>query len=244
MRSLLMACVMSLGIMTLTTDIAPAAFLNTVDRGWYRDDGSHLTANTNYIVGVISFGSGVTLNNFFVFDLSVVTGPIIAANLVLYNPSVSDRSGQGYFSPNSFETITLYDVTTSIPSLTAGTGGTSAFTDLGSGTTYGSGTASAADNGQFVTITLNSAGLAALNANLGGQFAIGGSLGITSTSVDRVVFSGSNLSTNPADGQTYLDYTTAPPTNVVPAPPGLLMVLTGLPVLGLVRRFRRTVAAA
>lgn len=35
---------------------------------------------------------------------------------------------------------------------------------------------------------------------------------------------------------------TANAPNVVPAPPGLLMVLTGLPVLGLVRRFRRTAA--
>ncbi len=64
-------------------------------------------------------------------------------------------------SRNSFE---VYDVTTGIANLIAGTGGVAAWADLGSGVNFGSYVATAADNDAFVDILLNSAALSGLNA--------------------------------------------------------------------------------
>jgi hypothetical protein len=179
-----------------------AGTLNTSDRGWYDSSGKHDPSNDNYVAGTVP---GVTYHDFFVFDLSGVSTPLTSASLVAVNPS----------SAGGTATYTLYDVTTSVTSLINGTGGVAAFDDLGSGTVYGSVTVTDATN-TFVSVALNADGLAALNAHLGGTFAIGGAL---SGSGYVFGFSGGQ---GPGDGNTYLNYT--PGTSAVPEPASLSLV--------------------
>lgn len=223
---------------------ASAALINTTERGWYNSTGFHDPLNSNYITGFEAFGA--EYRNFLVFDLSSVSGTVVAAQLQLFNPISPPANGPGYVSPNPTETYNLYDVSTPIATLTAGGSGlTSVFNDLGTGTVLGTATVSAADNGQYVNINLNAAGLAAVNAALGGQLAIGGALnfGVPQNS-DRFVFSWTNFN-EPADGNTRADLITRQidPT-VVPAPAGLLLGLLGVVPAGALVRRRRAATAA
>ncbi|MFM6283054.1 MAG: Calx-beta domain-containing protein, partial [Dolichospermum sp.] len=75
------------------------------------------------------------------------------------------------------ETYELRDVTTAVPTLTAGgSGKTAIYADLGDGATYGSRTYTNADDNQFRTIDLNGAAISALTAKSGQAFALGGLL--------------------------------------------------------------------
>src|SRR6266480_4071408 len=130
------------------------------DRGQYSNTGFHNPSNPNYVVGGDSFSS--VYNNFFVFDLSGVTQPIASAKLALYVPSA--LAGPGYNSPDASENYELHDVTTSIATLVAGTGGVPAHTDLGSGVVYGNRTMTAADMGNVIEVTLNAAAITDLDA--------------------------------------------------------------------------------
>jgi hypothetical protein len=151
----------------------PFATAQTVvftDRGQYSNTGFHNPTNPNYVVGD---GFGNEFRNFFVFDLSSVVQPIASAKLALFVPSA--QTGPGYNSADPSENYELHDVTTSLATLTGGTGGVAAFTDLGGGVVYGSRTMTAADQGTVVEITLNAAAIAQLDAATG-LIGIGGSL--------------------------------------------------------------------
>ena len=144
--------------------------LEAIDSGWYDQSGNHLPENTIYFVGRVLPSPG-EFHNFFVFDLSGITLPILSAQLRLFHPT------NGYNSPDPSETYTLFDVSTPIPTLVAGgTGLTGVFADLGSGVSYGSGVFSAADVNSIVPIGLNAAALADLNGAAGGLFALGGAV--------------------------------------------------------------------
>jgi len=199
---------------------AKAAFVNATDRGWYDDTGFHDPSNLNYIAG---FDRGTQYRDFFVFDLSGISNPIISASLRLWNPS------NGTTGPGTFQ---VSDVSTPIPSLTAGgSGQTATFNDLGTGTSFGSVAVSTADNGTFVTVNLNASALAFLNANLGNTIAFGGQF-ITSGN-QTFAFTNSNIL---ADTQLIYE---APAPNVVPAPAGIVLFGLGLTGLGGFRLFRR-----
>jgi hypothetical protein len=151
------------------TRIIPA-----IDSGWYSETGFHAPSNLNYIVGDYR-RPGVPdpkedVRNFFVFDLSRVTQPIVSANLELTVPAAD-----GYGSADPSENYELHDVVTSLAALLDGTGGVAAHADLGSGIVYGNRLMSDADEGQLVEITLNSSAIAALNSSHG-PFGIGGSI--------------------------------------------------------------------
>jgi prepilin-type N-terminal cleavage/methylation domain-containing protein len=137
--------------------------ISAIDSGWYTSAGSHSPANKNYIVGDTS---GTEYRNFFVFDLSSISGTIVSATL-----SVDQHT---YSSVHPSETWTVYDVGTAISTLTDGSGGVGAFNDLGGGISYGSAPVTAATT--TVTVDLNASALSALNAAVGGQFAFGGAL--------------------------------------------------------------------
>ncbi len=153
-----------------------AITLTAMDMGWYDYKGLHVAVNKDYIVGDCSIGTcgGVgAYNNFFEFDLSGVTVPITSAQLSLGNPSTKP----GY-SGLSSSTYTTYDVSTPLSALSSdNTSAVGIYNDLGSGTSYGFATVSAADNGTQVMFGLNAAGLASLNAAEGSQWAVGGTLG-------------------------------------------------------------------
>jgi hypothetical protein len=144
--------------------------LNAIDRGQYGyDNGRYCRCPFN--VTLLSYPVGLVDNvhhrNFFVFDLSSVPNIVTAAQLHL-------EAGDPAFRSNApILTYTLFDVTSSINDLMNGTGGDVVFSDLGTGTVYGSVEVSAAANGGMVVVNLNDDALADLNATRA-LFAIGG----------------------------------------------------------------------
>jgi hypothetical protein len=165
--------------------------LSATDKGWYDNTGFHQAGNPNYAVGQCqNCGPGVSaFRDYFVFDLSGVSGPITDATLSIGNPpngfhvlKVSNPSAGYDVGPPAL--WTLYDVSTPIGSLTADqTSATSIFTDLGTGVSFGSKLVTGALNAMQVMLSLNASGLAALNAAVGGQFAVGGKLSHTAGEV-------------------------------------------------------------
>ena len=221
--------------------------LYSVGGGWFSDAGEHVQFNTNYAVG--GGADGYTRNNYFLFDLSGVSGTITSATLRLYNPDTSGSPSvpYGYTSADPSESFALFDVSTTFYSaytpgtpLVAGYGigsvvGQAIFSDLGSGQSYGSYTASLADNGRFVEISLNAAGLAALNAS-GGMFAVGGAI----TTLDGVVnpeslFAASALSFPGPNGAQLV-------ISSVPEPAASGLFVAGLGLVGLAVRRRAAIA--
>jgi hypothetical protein len=152
--------------------------INNTDGGWYSVQGIHDPTNSNYLVGDNRIGNCTPdvacqddFRNFFVFNLASVSQPIASAKFAVFVPSPPD----GYRSLDPSENYELHDVTTSIATLVAGTGGVAAHIDLGTGVVYGSRLMTAGDMGKTVEITLNLSAVAAMNSTHG-LFAIGGSI--------------------------------------------------------------------
>jgi hypothetical protein len=235
MRRLNVGSFLMIGLLAASSSAQAAIItLNPVDLGSYNELGEHFSNNTNTITG--NGGSGcpggprcTTFRNWFVFDLASLSGmTIVSATLSL--------TTAGYQSTDATETYTLFDASTSIASLIAGgTGLTGTFDDLGTGTTYGNRTYSAADAFLERDIMLVAAGVNALQAAIGGQFALGGALTTLSGS-DQV----ENLFAN-ADGgrSTHLILDVAPTTVPVPEPATLMLVGLGLAAVAARQRRRR-----
>ncbi len=210
---------------------AATVTLDFSDRGSYTVSGSHTPSNLNYLTGL---GVSSEQRSFFVFDLAtVVAGTITSATLHLFNPFLGFGSTDPClgFPSTICEPLTIYDVNTPIANVVDGTGGVGpcpAFCDFGTGILYGHVTVSAADNGSFVNITINPAGLAALNS-ASGLFAFGGALADVTPPGGGVVFRVNGALTTQLilDGQ------------LVPIPAALPLFLTGLAIFGFVARRRR-----
>ena len=150
--------------------------LQATSTGFYNNDGFHDATNPNYIAGAL--GSGL-MNDFFVFNLANVSGPITSAELSIGNPVFPPFNGY-VPSTNGTDVYSNYDVTTPISTLTADqTNATSIFNDLGTGILYGSVALSLADNGTQIKNPLDSAALTAIAGAEGKSFAIGGTLTTT-----------------------------------------------------------------
>jgi hypothetical protein len=151
--------------------MAGTTTLNAVASGFYSQNGTQ--GPDGYAVGwyTNSIPNNVELRDYFTFDTSGVTGTVTGAVLRL---STAPNGFIRYGSSDPSETYTLFDVSTGIPGLTGGTGGMSAFTDLGTGAAFGSFDATAA-LGPTVDIPLNPAGVAYLDANRG-LVALGGAI--------------------------------------------------------------------
>ncbi|MBS1828438.1 MAG: BACON domain-containing protein [Acidobacteria bacterium] len=145
-----------------TTTVPAASF------GFYHNNGT-FTSSTNHAIGYYTGNPPGELRNFFTFNLTGLAGKITAAKLRAFNPA------SGFSSPDPTETYTLFDVSTPLNTLTTLTGGTAAFSDLGSGTQLGSVTVSNSANGTIVEVNLNAAGIAYLNS-VNGTIAIGGAI--------------------------------------------------------------------
>jgi len=145
--------------------------INAANTGWYQNAGaSNQPGGTNYITGLCSNCGGPLFRDFFSFNLPVgITITTASLNLNTYI----------YDSLNSSETLSLFDVSTSLNSLLAGTGGVAAYNDLGSGTVYGSRVYTLADQNLFRSISLNASAVTAMQQSLGTSFVIGGSLADT-----------------------------------------------------------------
>lgn len=142
--------------------------LDATTTGAYHSNGTFTIAG-NYAIGWYPSASPPgELRDYFVFDLSSVTGTIVGATLRAQDPAT------GYSSPDGSETFALFDVSTPLSTLISNAGSTTVFADLGTGAGYGSTTVSSA--GTTVQVALNSAGLAYLNSAIGNSVALGGAL--------------------------------------------------------------------
>lgn len=226
----------------LAVSAAHAQSLNPVRSGWFQSGGANSgPSNQNYFVGFSNSNSD-THRNFFVFDLSSITGTITGATLKLYNPINPPDSFDGY-AGDATETYELTSTSASIADLlgTYNSGdptGVSVFGTLGTGSLFSSITASSADNGLTLNLPFNAAGLSALNSSIGGLMGMGGQLTSISGGADQNIFSG----TDPT-GQNGLNDT--PPivlelvTAGAAAPEPTAVALLALGGLGLIARRRR-----
>ncbi|MDB9485369.1 S8 family serine peptidase [Dolichospermum circinale CS-537/01] len=150
-------------------DTGSTITLDAVDTGWYDNTGYHEPNNTNYIVGDYEISDGKLFRNWFTFNLPTLTAPIISAQLKVKTFD--------YNSLDASETYQLQEVTTPVPTLTAGgSGKTAIYADLGDGAIYGSQDYTNAHDNQSRTIDLNAAAISALTAKSGQAFALGGLL--------------------------------------------------------------------
>ena len=226
--SLLLVCAISASAATIVVD--------TTDRGYYYSSDFSDTTNKNYLTGQLNFGAGTDYyHSFFAFGgLSGLTGPIVSATLTLFNPA------GGYSSTQASELLRIDGFSGNVATLNAGGTVSGEYSALAAGATYGTQSVSAADDGSFINIPLDAAGIAFLNANGGSPFAFGGYLaGIPGADTSsRYVFGGSAF-VLADDGNTTLTIV----TESVPEPGTLSLVLLGLLVFLVSAKRRRPSSA-
>lgn len=171
-----------LSVVLCMTARSTAGTIVASDAGFYFDTGFHSSTSENYD------SDGVT-HDFFVFNLAGVSGTVTSASLMIFNPPV------GYSGPSAGLPFDVFDVSTGVSALEAShasndPSGVTIYNDLGSGTLYGTQTVSQADDNNYVTVNLDSAALAAINAAVGQEIAFGGAL--QSPSSTEFIFGFSN----------------------------------------------------
>jgi PEP-CTERM motif len=234
MKNVAIACLL------IVTAVVPASAatitLSAVNRGWYDETGSSngSTAGNNYIAGdcggAVCAGDTGEFRNWFAFNLAGISGPVVAARLLLDIPA-----NNGYTSTSAAsETYTVFDVSAANLGL-LGSSSLAVYGDLGSGTTYATFLVTAAANGTTASIILNAAALANLNAALGGLFGFGGAITtLNGVADDEYVFGFSGV----GGVQTRLEITTS---DVVPEPGTCMLLGTGIALLA-ARRHRKSAA--
>ena len=195
------------------------------DRVIYREDGfSPATSFESYFIGWSLDSEYRTLLSYGI--------PVLGPSMTVVSAAIQmDLTGliPGYSSADTDETLTLFDYTD------AG-GGIDAYTDLGQGLAYGTGTFSSNSVGTIVSIPLNNDALSIINQNiaLGGGFRVGATL----TTLSRPLGSDEILR-GPPDPRSL--FGTALVLEIVPEPHTAILIAMGLitVALGASRRASR-----
>jgi hypothetical protein len=156
---------------------------DVLDRGWWNATGEHQPDNQNTFTGYIPAPTDAEFRSYFRFDL---TGDVEDATVIEsvtlrleYMPADFGNPAGGWFTPDATETYSIWDVSTDATTLdseanpTLGTANVAVFTDIGTGTSYATGTLQETDQGTIITIPLNASAVAGVLAALGGSFAVG-----------------------------------------------------------------------
>ena len=156
----IMLAAMTLGFLFSPGARAGTIFLTTTAEGWMTATGNNgAYAANNFVAGNCGAWDCYTgeFRNFFQFAIPALDGPVLSATLLLDTAFVALKQS----SP-----IT-YQVTSVGPDF--------GFSDLGTGTVYGSRTYTSSDRNRVEGITLDAAALAdLLQAAGGGTFTLGG----------------------------------------------------------------------
>lgn len=153
----------------LIFDTSDSQFDTGIDnQGWWSDTRESRDENDNYATGITPYEE--IFHNFFTFDLSTLSLPVISANLEITRFS--------YVSSAESEIFGLFDVSTDAVTLNNNVGtSASIYDDLGSGASYGQfDIFSDALETDVLSFQLNAAAIADINAGKGGWFSIGGAL--------------------------------------------------------------------
>ncbi len=171
-------------LFAIVKTIAAATTLTAVGSGWIGSDGRTDPAAPklqNYIAGwdPVDFEQGVLARNFFIFDLSGVSGTVVSATLNLFVPQSPPDTCDGYLSDQPSEPFQLTSTTANIGDLLqnypAGSAkGLSIFNALGTGTLFASTTVKSTDDGATLHLALNADGVASLNSKQGSSIVLSG----------------------------------------------------------------------
>lgn len=154
-------CAMGCTPITDNNCMATTITRDHIHRGWWNNAGTHDSTNDNTLTGDI----GNIYNSYFIFDLSGITGTVIAVTLRL--------NLEMYTSPDATETCQVWDVTTPPATLEASGTNVAIFNDLQSGIQYATFTESAGEVNVIKSIPLNAQAVASVQAALGNQYAVG-----------------------------------------------------------------------
>lgn len=228
--------VVSIVILLICAQSATAATFPSLLTGGFNMAGGY--SNTpgleNYFVGTTATGPQMDRRAFFVFGIPSLSDPVISAKLKLQLPAVPfpDETGftPGYFSDDASETVTLFDAPPapflSSPKTTPEA--ITAWTDLGSGSVWGSAVVTAAMAGTDIEFTLAPGAVGAINGTQpsGGFFTIGAAVTtLDGSSADEIVFAFSDLgSPHMAGLKPRLELTLLPEPSAL----GLILLSVGL----------------
>ncbi len=147
-----------LGTFLLGINAPASAIVTTIDaanRGWIQpngDTGGTGDSDSNFLTGEFPSDSDGEFRSWFQFSIPALSGPITSAQLILETAEVQ-------VDQVPFMTLSI----TSLPSVFG-------FTDLGTGTVYGSRVYSAADDHVIQVISLTAAALTDISASELGTF--------------------------------------------------------------------------